>query len=171
MNTNYASALGFVLRSEGGFVDNPHDPGGATNKGVTQAVYDGWRRSHGLPTQSVRLISGDELTGIYRLQYWDRIRGDDLPSGVDYAVFDFAVNSGVMRAAEHLQAILHVAVDGSIGGETINAARGFNDKADLIAKICSDRLSFLESLSSFRYFGNGWTVRDHAVLAQADAMA
>ena len=171
MNTNFATSLGYTLRSEGGFVNNPRDPGGATNKGVTQSVYDGWRRSHGLPTQSVRLISGEELTGIYRLQYWDRFRGDDLPSGVDYAVFDFAVNSGVMRAAEHLQSILHVTVDGNIGAQTINAARGVNDKAGLIAKICSDRLSFLKSLATFKFFGNGWTVRDHAVLAQAEAMA
>jgi len=114
MKSNYQTALAAVLKHEGGYANHPRDPGGATMKGVTQRVYDAFRRNKSLPTRLVRDIADDELQAIYRRQYWDATSCDDLPSGVDYAVFDFAVNSGVSRAATYLQTVLGVGVDGPL---------------------------------------------------------
>jgi lysozyme family protein len=166
---NFAIALKHVLVHEGGYVNDPVDPGGATMKGVTQAVYDSWRASHGQKPQSVRSISEAEMKGIYKLQYWDRIRGDALPAGVDYAVFDYAVNSGVARASKHLQALLGVVVDGKIGGGTLAAAASKNPSA-LIDALCNKRLGFLRGLGTFWRFGRGWTTRVEGVRTTAKGM-
>lgn len=170
MKNNFGKCLSLVLVHEGGYVNDPHDPGGATNKGVTQAVYDGWRKSHGQAVQSVRHISVDEIAGIYRMLYWDRVRGDDLPSGLDYAVFDFAVNSGVNRAAKYLQALAGAAQDGLIGKGTLGAVAA-KDTRGLIGALCDRRVSFLRNLSTFWRFGKGWTRRVAEVRAVALSMA
>jgi lysozyme family protein len=154
MKENYAAALKQVLKYEGGFVDHPKDPGGPTNKGVTQAVYDAWQKSQNLPTQSVRNISDSAVAAIYKQQYWDRVRGDDLPSGVDFAVFDFAVNSGVSRAAKYLQAVVGVTQDGVIGPATIQATKTYVAMA-----VTNRRLAFMKSLSIWSTFGKGWSAR------------
>ena len=83
MRHSFPEALTLVLRHEGGYVNHPDDPGGATNKGVTQGTYNAFRRSRGLPTRSVRELTGDELKTVYRQNYWDKVLGDDLPAGVD----------------------------------------------------------------------------------------
>ena len=116
MKANFEKALAYVLEHEGGWVHHKLDPGGATNKGVTQAVYDGYRKMRGRGVQSVKFISEEEVRAIYKFQYWDRVQGDLLPTGVDYAVFDFAVNSGVGRASKYLQAVVGVAQDAARGG-------------------------------------------------------
>lgn len=157
----YKPALTLVLAHEGGFVNHPADPGGPTNKGITQKVYDAYRRVHGLPTQSVKLISSTEVEEIYRLQYWKLIRGDSLPAGLDYAVFDFAVNSGISRAARYLQRLVGVNDDAIIGNGTLDAvytAAKQNEEA-LIIGYCANRLQFLKSLGTFPVFGTGWTRR------------
>ncbi|NBY21315.1 MAG: hypothetical protein EBQ73_00210, partial [Gammaproteobacteria bacterium] len=99
MKENFPQALKQVLKYEGGKVDDPRDPGGRTAFGVTQDTYNAWRKKQGLPNADVFTISQADVAAIYRQEYWDSIRGDDLPAGVDFAVFDFAVNSGVSRAA------------------------------------------------------------------------
>jgi lysozyme family protein len=154
MKENYAQALKQVLKYEGGYVDHPKDPGGPTNKGITQAVYDAWRKSYNQPTQSVRYINDLEVGGIYRQYYWDRISGDDLPSGVDFAVFDYAVNSGVSRAAKTLQAVVGVTQDGVIGPATIQATKTY-----VAMSITNRRLAFMQSLSIWSTFGKGWSAR------------
>ena len=154
MKENYAQALKQVLKYEGGYVDHPKDPGGPTNKGVTQAVYDSWRKSQNLPTQSVRAIADSEVAAIYKNLYWDRISGDNLPSGVDFAVFDFAVNSGVSRAAKTLQAVVGVTQDGVIGPATIEATKTY-----VAMSITNRRLAFMQSLSIWSTFGKGWSAR------------
>jgi lysozyme family protein len=154
MKENYPQALKQVLKYEGGFSNHPNDPGGATMKGITQAVYDAWQRKNGLPTQSVRNISDSAVAAIYRQEYWDRIRGDDLPSGVDFAVFDYAVNSGVSRAAKTLQAVVGVTQDGQIGPQTIQAAKTY-----VAMSITNRRLAFMQSLSIWSTFGRGWSAR------------
>jgi lysozyme family protein len=169
MKQNYDVSLAAVLRSEGGFVNDPRDPGGATNKGITQAVYDGWRRKHNLPTQTVRDIDASEVAGIYRAQYWDAIRGDDLPAGVDYAAFDLAVNSGVNRPARFLQAAAGVVQDGVIGPATLAAVS--RDPKHIITALMDKRLAFLRSLNTFDHFGKGWTARCAEVRAKALGMA
>lgn len=165
MHTNFNECLELVLKHEGGFVNHPKDPGGATNRGVTQKVYDAYRKTRARPIQSVKFISEDEVKAIYKFQYWDRVQGDFLPRGLDYAVFDFAVNSGVGRASKYLQACVGVKQDGVIGAMTIAA---IGKPANVINAICDRRLSFLRNLDTFLTFGRGWTrrvveVRKHAL--------
>ena len=154
MKENYPQALKQVLKYEGGYVDHPQDPGGPTNKGVTQAVYDDWRKSQNLSTQSVRNISDSEVAAIYKNLYWDRISGDNLPSGVDFAVFDYAVNSGVSKAAKTLQGVVGVTQDGQIGPQTIQATKTY-----VAMTVTNKRLAFMQSLSIWPTFGKGWSAR------------
>jgi lysozyme family protein len=170
MIKDYPAILAFVLQDEGGWVNDPQDPGGATNAGITQAVYDRYRQGLGLPLQSVASISAAEESAIYGQQYWAPIQGDSLPAGVDYAVLDFAVNSGVGRAAKHLQTILGVAADGFIGPATLAAANA-RDPIDLLDAICDDREAYLEQLPTFPHFGKGWIARVGRVEARAKEMA
>ena len=162
---NYQKCLAQVLKYEGGYVDHPKDPGGPTNKGITQAVYDEWRKKSGLPVQSVRNIAQSEVEAIYRQEYWDRISGDSLPSGVDFAVFDYAVNSGVSRAAKTLQAVVGVTQDGQIGPATIQAVKTY-----VAMSVTNKRLAFMQSLSIWSTFGKGWSARIDAVKNQIIAL-
>ncbi|RMF00177.1 MAG: hypothetical protein D6773_11885 [Alphaproteobacteria bacterium] len=170
MRENFKAALKLVLAHEGGFSNHPHDPGGATMRGITQRVYDAYRKRHGKKTRSVREISDAEISAIYRHQYWERIAGDALPSGVDYCVFDAAVNSGAGRAARWLQAIVGEDVDGIIGERTLAAVRRM-DVAQLIDAFCDRRLAFVRSLRTWKWFGKGWARRIADVRARALAMA
>lgn len=167
MKANYAKCLELVLKHEGGYVNHPKDPGGATNFGVTQAVYDAYRPH---AKQSVKFITGSEVAAIYRKQYWDKIKGDELPAGVDYAVFDFAVNSGVSRSAKYLQRLVGVGDDGQIGPATLSAVRAKN-AATLATDLCHKRLLFLQGLKTFATFGKGWTRRVNEVRTIAQQMA
>jgi lysozyme family protein len=155
--TPFDRALAAVLIHEGGYSNNPRDPGGATNKGITQRVYDDWRRGQGAQPRSVQMIADAEVAAIYKQNYWDKVRGDDLPAGVGYAVFDFAVNSGVSRAAKFLQAAVGVAQDGVIGPATVAAAAAAPRTA--IEMLMDARLAFLRGLETFDTFGRGWTTR------------
>lgn len=159
--SNYKPSLSLVLAHEGGFVNHPKDPGGATNQGVTQKVYDAYRKLNGLPPQSVKLITSGEVSEIYMKQYWRLVRGDDLPAGLDYAVFDFGVNSGVSRAIRYLQRLVGVDDDGVIGNGTLSAIHeaARKDEESLILTYCANRLVFLKSLATFPTFGKGWTRR------------
>lgn len=170
MRDNFPAALAAVLEHEGGFVNNPRDPGGATNRGVTQEVYDDWRVSQALAKRGVRAINDYETAAIYKRQYWNACRCDDLPSGVDYCVFDFAVNSGVNRASRYLQKAVSVADDGHIGPQTLAAVATLSP-TELIEAICAARLDFLKHLSTFDTFGRGWERRVVEVEGKAEAMA
>lgn len=169
MKANFDKSLALVLKSEGGYSNNPRDKGGVTMRGVTQAVYDDWRRRNGLEPRSVKNIEMVEIVAIYRSGYWNPIRADDLPSGVDYCLFDFAFNSGVLRAARYLQQAVGVQVDGMIGPQSVKAAKAA-DARELIDRICDDRLAFLRRLSNFDAFGRGWTRRVSDVREAAKAM-
>ena len=162
----YSQCIPLVLRHEGGYVNHPADPGGATMKGVTQKTYDGWRDKQGKPRQSVRSISDDEVQAIYRRDYWDAICGDDLPAGVDYAVFDFAVNSGINRASRYLQEVCRVPADGKIGPATLAAVKAM-DVRDVVNRLCDARMAFLRRLDTFPTFGRGWTARVDEVRVKA----
>jgi len=163
--TNFDTSLGLTLVYEGGWADNPKDPGGATYRGITQAVYDEYRQTLNLPRQSVRLMSDVDLRVIYRIRYWQRISGDQLQLGLDYAVFDFAVNSGVGRASRALQIMLGftgASVDGVIGPQTLQVAILHGARYGVSALtdgICNARMAFLRSLPTFAEFGTGWTRR------------
>lgn len=166
----FTRSLPLILAHEGGYVNHPRDPGGATNKGVTQATYDGWRSRQKLANQSVRNITAAEVSAIYRRDYWDKVKGDELPEGVGYAVFDFAVNSGPSRAARFLQKIVGVAQDGMIGPATVAATNAL-PAATVIDRLCDDRMAFLRSLDTFSTFGKGWARRVTDVRAKAKEWA
>ena len=168
--SSFDEALKRVLVHEGGYVNHPKDPGGATNKGVTQRVYDGYRDRMSLSRQSVRHIKSAEVSAIYRVQYWDAIRGDDLPRGVDYSTFDAAVNSGVSQGAKWLQRALGVTADGAIGEATLVAARNASAPA-VINKACDLRMAMLKGLKHWGTFGKGWTRRVSDVRSVALDMA
>lgn len=169
MDRNFSRSLSFVLKHEGGFVDHPSDPGGATNKGITIATYRRFIKSNGT-VADLKAITPAQVATIYRKQYWDAVKGDDLPDGVDYAVFDFAVNSGPGRAVKHLQAAVGVAQDGLIGPATLFAARKAARRST-IATICGSRMDFLRGLSTWSTFGKGWSRRVTDVQRAALAMA
>lgn len=167
---NYDACYKYTLKFEGGYVNHPKDPGGATNKGIIQRVYDGYRRRRGMDTRSVRYIDDHEVREIYRTQYWNAVRGDDLPKGVDLAVWDYGVNSGPSRAIKAMQAILGVRVDGAIGEATL-AAVEVCDSADLVNKLCDQRLAFVKRLTIWKTFGKGWSRRISEVRRIGVAMA
>lgn len=169
MQNNFLQCLAFVLKSEGGYVNHPADPGGRTNLGVTQKVWEEWV-GHPVTEADMRALSPNDVAPMYKAKYWDLVKGDMLPSGVDYAVFDVAVNSGVGRAAKLLQRAAGVAPDGAIGPATL-AAVAECDPKELTFSICRARQSFLESLPTFATFGKGWTRRVSEVQSAALAMA
>lgn len=174
MKANFARALKAVLVHEGGYSNHPKDPGGATMQGVTQRVYDAFRAKRGEKPRSVKQIDKAELTEIYRAQYWNAVHGDDLPSGVDYAVFDLAVNSGPTRAIKILQQSLRGysgRIDGQIGLATLRAVEEDDDNDALIDRMCDRRLKFLRALSTWPVFGKGWSKRVAGVRAMGKAMA
>lgn len=167
MNRNFERALPLVLKHEGGFANHPKDPGGATMKGVTLATFR--RYKPGATVADLKAISPNILAQIYRDGYWNEVNGDDLPAGVDYAVFDFAVNSGPGRAAEYLQAVAGVAQDGRVGPQTIAAVAKL-DPASVINSLCNRRLAFLKRLKTWPTFGKGWESRVAGVRKEALAM-
>ena len=166
---NFAAALAAVLKHEGGYVDHPSDPGGATNLGITIGTLSSWLGRQATKAE-VRALTREMAAAIYRERYWDVIRGDDLPKGLDYALFDFAVNSGPARAVTYLQTIVGSAPDGKMGPLTL-AAIAKHNPALLINELCSHRLAFLERLSTWPTFGRGWANRVTSVRALANEMA
>lgn len=157
MQSNFARALANVLVHEGGFSNHKADPGGATNKGITIATFRKWVKRDGT-VADLKNISAADVAKVYRKHYWDKVRGDDLPSGVDYAVFDYAVNSGPGRAAKALQTVVGAKLDGVIGPETIGKATAYNP-AVVVNRLCDERLAFLKRLNTWPTFGKGWSSR------------
>lgn len=167
----FARSLPPVLVYEGGKVDNPKDPGGRTNQGVTQKVYDAYRRSIGKLEQDVYKLTNAERDTIYRRQYWDAVRGDDLPDGVDFAVFDGAVNSGPVQSIKWLQRALGVNADGQLGTVTLDALNSTDNYDALVDAIVDRREAFLKALKTFKTFGKGWMARTAKVRQLGKAWA
>jgi lysozyme family protein len=157
MIQNFDKALKAVLVHEGGYVFNPKDPGGETNLGCTKAVWEE-HCGHPVDTKTMKALTPADVGPLYKNKYWDKIKGDDLPSGVDYCVFDAAINSGSGRAAKWLQACVGVEPDGGIGPKTLAAVQAFNPE-QLIKDYSKRRLSFLSDLSTWETFGRGWAKR------------
>jgi len=150
---NFDTAFTQLIGHEGGFVNHPDDPGGATNWGVTERV----ARSHGY-TGHMLDFTVTAAKSIYRKDYWDAVRAEDLPPVIRYAVFDSAVNSGVGQATRWLQRALGVADDGRIGPLTIAAAT-MAEPDVLLRKMLSQRLKFMTSLSNWPSCSRGWARR------------
>ena len=167
MRENRNQVIAWIGMSEGGFIDHPKDPGGRTNKGITQSTYNAWLRSKGRATKDVLNITKAEADLIVSEQYMDPVKFDGLPSGLDYAVADFSVNSGPARAAKELQQILGMTgaqVDGIIGDKTL-AMIERTDLESLIIGYNRARMAYLRRLGTWKTFGKGWTAR---VMGQLD---
>jgi len=169
MKDNFESALAHVLKSEGGWSDNPADPGGATMKGITFQVYKDWKRNPHLTKEDLKAITDQEVSDLYNQLYWTKILGNDLPNGVDYAVFDAAVNMGVGRASKLLQESVGVTADGVIGQGTMKAVYAANPQ-DILNKFSEEKTNFYQSLKTFQTFGKGWLNRVAEVKHIAQSM-
>lgn len=168
MTGNFDLCLKLMLAHEGGYVDHPQDPGGRTNLGVTQRVWEEWV-GHEVDEKQMRALTSELVAPLYKRKYWDVCRADELVSGVDYVVFDVAVNSGSGRAIKFLQSCVGVTVDGGFGPATM-AAVNEQDPSELIELYSTKRLEFLQALKTFPTFGKGWGRRVAEVKAKALAM-
>lgn len=168
MNTNWDACFEHLIKHEGGYVNHPNDPGGRTNLGVTQEVWEDWV-DRKVTEDEMRNLTPAQVQPLYKDMYWDRIKGDKLPNGVDYCVFDSCVNSGVFRASKWLQTTVGATADGAIGDKTLKLVFLTNPK-NVINKYCDIRLEFLHGLSTWSTFGKGWERRVHEVNSVAQAM-
>jgi len=172
MQANFDQALKCVLAHEGGYSNHPSDPGGPTNWGIT--IHDArmyWKRD--ADADDVRGMPLDVAKRIYKSKYWDAMRCDELPSGLDYAVMDFGVNSGIGRSIRFLESIAGVPADGKPDDTLIRTVANMPSKP-VITELCNKRLVFLRGLKTWPVFGNGWgrrvaDVKD-AALKMADAV-
>ena len=164
MKGNFEQCLALTLKEEGGYVNHPADPGGMTNLGVTKRTYEGWLKREATEAE-MRALKPKDVEPIYRFNYWNAVRADELPMGVDSVVFDLAVNSGPTTAVKFLQRALELPADGKFGPKTLQAVNDA-DPEKLVERICQLRLDFLKSLSTWPTFGKGWarrvkTVQEH----------
>jgi len=165
MKENFDKCLEMLLSHEGGFVNHPEDPGGITNLGVTKKVYDEWTDRESTE-QEMRDLTPEDVAPIYKKNYWDRVKGDSLPSGLDWACFDWAVNSGSGRPAKAVQRAVGATQDGAIGPQTLGLIME-KDPEEIINYVYGVRQDFYKSLKTFETFGRGWTRRNKETLHQA----
>jgi lysozyme family protein len=151
MDKNLIVAVNFTLLYEGGFVDDPHDPGGATNKGITLATYRLDVNPHGA-VADLRHMTVETASAVYRKHYWATINADALPGGVDVLAFDIAVNMGVGRARQFL------------------AQTAKLPPAARVQTLHNLRMGFWKRLATWARFGRGWTVREVACLKLARSL-
>jgi lysozyme family protein len=169
MKENWEQSFQMVLKHEGGYVNNPKDPGGMTNLGVTKRVWEEYV-GHEVDEAIMRGLTPDMVQPLYKKNYWDKIKGDELPAGLDYAAYDLAVNSGTGRAAKYLQQIAGVPADGVIGPKSLEAIKACNAE-ESVDVLCDMRLDFLQSLPNWKTFGKGWGIRVWEVETKATEMA
>ena len=165
MKENFDKCLEMLLHHEGGYVWHEEDPGGETNLGVTKKVYQDWGG-----TKDMIDLTVEDVAPIYKKNYWDRCKCDELSSGLDWVVMDWAVNSGTRRVSKALQKACGAERDGVIGNKTLALANGQNVKY-MIEEISVMRQSFYESLRTFKTFGRGWTRRNKETTEKALSMA
>ena len=164
MKDNFDECLKMLLHHEGGYVNHPSDPGGETNLGVTKKVYQEWGGA-----KDMKDLTVEDVAPIYKKNYWDRCKCDDLESGVDWVVFDWAVNSGTGRSAKAIQKICGASQDGAIGPKTLALIKT-QDTEYVIEEFGKIRQNFYESLKTFDTFGKGWTRRNKETTEKAIKM-
>jgi lysozyme family protein len=168
MLSNWSNAFQLMLKSEGGFVNHPSDPGGMTNLGVTKATWENWvgRESD---EAEMRGLTPEKVEPLYKKKYWDAVRGDELPAGISYLCFDFAVNAGAGRSIKTLQTAVGVTPDGGFGPMTMAAVQAV-DPVELIERFSQAKEDFYRSLNTFATFGKGWLNRVADVKVKANSM-
>lgn len=157
MKDNFNKSLELVLKSEGGFVNHPSDPGGMTNLGVTKAVWEQWV-GHPVDEKVMRNLTAEYVAPMYKKKYWDSCGCDNLAKGLDYAVFDFAVNAGPGRSIKTLQSAIGCVPDGVIGPKTL-AAINASDVSKLIKSFSTEKSAYYKGLKTYPVFGKGWENR------------
>ena len=170
MKDNFSSSLDLLLKHEGGYVNHPDDPGGRTNYGVTQRVYEDFLGRE-VTEKEMKEMPLEDVRAIYKENYWDRIRGDDLPSGIDFCVFDWAVNAGISRASKALQQAVNVDDDGIIGSQTVAMVCVQANHTNVVNTIAVKRENFYRDLKTFDTFGRGWLRRNDETRQSALKMA
>lgn len=154
-------ALTEILQHEGGFVDHPKDPGGMTNLGVTRETWESWTGKKASEAE-MRALTPEKVAPVYRKNYWDALRCDDLPPALALCVFDFGVNAGPARAARYLQTLVGTAADGKMGPQTISATKAYvsaHGVAQAVKAYQQARRGYYRQLSTFSTFGRGWLRR------------
>ncbi|GGK23175.1 glycoside hydrolase family 108 protein [Salinarimonas ramus] len=169
-DARFDACVTIVLQMEGGYVDDPADPGGATNMGITLNTLRDWRHDPSLGPADVKALGVEEAKAIYKANYWDVMQCDGLPAGVDLSVFDFGVNAGPSRSVKLLESLVGTTQDGIMGPQT-RAATAAQNAPDLIRRFADGRLSYYRSLSTWDHFGAGWTNRTNTIEKDALAMA
>tara|TARA_R100000654_G_scaffold21905_1_gene44174 strand:- start:1878 stop:2471 length:594 start_codon:yes stop_codon:yes gene_type:complete len=169
MKENFDAVLEHVLKSEGGYSFHPDDPGGETMMGVTRAVYEQWVGRQVVEGE-MKSLTFKDVAPIYKKEYWDRLRLDEAPAGLDMVLMDIGVNSGTGRAAKWIQRIAGVKADGAIGPVSIKAISKLNPQ-DTIERLYHTRQSFYERLKTFSTFGRGWSRRNKEVTEFAKELA
>ena len=176
MISNWQQAFEQMLASEGGFTDDERDNGnklpdgrkGSTMLGVTQYNWEA-HVGHQVTHDDMRKLTPADVEPLYKKKYWDVVRADELPSGIDYLVFDMGVNAGPGRAIKLMQSALGVTPDGGFGPMTMAAVQAA-DPVELIEKFSQEKEAFYRSLDSFPVYGTGWLNRVAAVKLKASSM-
>lgn len=168
MKSTFLKVMPWVFEEEGGYVDHPKDPGGATNLGITHKTLSAWR-GRPVTKQDVKNLTRQEAQNIYKSEYWNQVRGDRLPAGLDYVTLDYGINSGPSRAVRELQKIVGVNPDGIVGSQTTTAIQKFS-VAKLIDLYCDARIKYLRSLKTFKTFGKGWLARVERVRKRSKSL-
>ena len=169
MQINFPLCMRWLLQHEGGFSNHPEDPGGATMLGVTKATYEDYI-GRSVTIDELKALTQEDVEPTYRTRYWNACQADSLPPGVDWMVFDWAVNSGPKRASQALQRAVGSRADGMIGPKTLDAVARCNDVAT-IGKMYEEREAFYRALTTFPTFGRGWLRRNDETMNQSISLA
>jgi lysozyme family protein len=170
---NFVRSFSETLKHEGGFVNHPKDPGGMTNLGVTKRVWEDYTGRQASEAD-MRALTPEMVKPLYLDRYWNRVGGDELPSGVDFVIYDFAVNSGPARAIRYAQKLVGATQDGMMGPQTLVKIKEYcdqNGEEYFIHAYTDARMAFLEGLSTFNTFGKGWSKRVNDVEHYAAVMS
>lgn len=176
MQSNFTKSFDMVMTSEGGYTDDPRDSGnslpdgrkGSTNLGVTQKAWEAFV-GHQVTQEDMKALTKEVVKPFYKKLYWDACACDSLPQGVDYAVFDFAVNAGVSRSVKTLQKAVGADPDGSLGSITLALIRQ-TDPREIIEKFTEVKEAFYRGLSTFATYGKGWIARAEKVKSTSESM-
>ena len=168
MKENFDDALKAILKHEGGYVNHPKDPGGMTNLGVTKKVWEAWV-GKAVDEKEMRALTPEVVGPMYKKKYWDAVKADEMPDGLDYLMFDFAVNAGPRRAIKTMQKAVGTTPDGAIGPKTMSALKSA-DQGALVAKFSAEKEAFYRSLPTFGTFGKGWLRRVAEAKTHAETM-
>jgi len=168
MNTNFNKCLSLVLQSEGLYVDNSKDPGGETMRGVTRNAWAGWLKRP-IEDGEMAKLTVEDVTPFYKALYWDKTYCDELPVGVDYIIFDAAVNMGPGQSVKLLQEALGCFPDGVLGPNTLNAIEDVNP-ISIVNNFSTEKEDFYKQLKTFPIFGKGWLNRVEQVKTKAMEM-